>query len=563
MHPGEQYSTGPDLAGAPERVASPPQLRPDVVGQEDSIAPAARRWWVAAAWVAGGLALFAFFLRISLSFAQDSDGANNALQAWDLLHGNLLLHGWIIGDATFYTFELPLFSVTEAFFGLHSLTIHVACALIYVIVVGVAVAVARTDSRGLSTAIRCGVVIAVLAAPLLTLRDVSIMLEHPDHIGTSAILVVGFLLIDRAPGRRFTPPLLCAILFAGQLGDATVLYVGVPAVLIVCAYRILTSGNIRAGLNIRTGDMAIAVAAAVSVPLASLARDAIVHFGGYLMIPPQTSIAPIGQWPHHAELAAEHIRTLFGVTYSGAVLGTLGVVFGLACLLAATFGFGKVIWTWRSASRAEQLLCLAIVINIGVYVVSTIADAGNARELDAVVTFGAILAARACVPGRIVGVRQARVAIAAAAVVALLPLGAAATRPPATPAAVRLATWLEAHRLTYGIGGYWDASAVTVQSGDRVEVRAITLNSHDGHRRFAAFDWETKASWYDPNQHDATFAIADRHRGHEYFMANVFEKYLPRPVATYQVAGCVILVYRTNLLRHVVPALPLRPPRSN
>jgi hypothetical protein len=559
--PGEQYPTGPDLAGAPEMVASPPQLRPDV-GQEESIAPTARRWWAAVAWVVGGLALFAFFLRISLSFAQDSDGANNALQAWDMLHGNLLLHGWIVGDATFYTFELPLFSVTEVFFGLHSLTIHVACALIYLIVAAVAVAVARTDSRGMSMAVRCGVVIAVLAAPLLALKDVSIMLEHPDHIGTSAIMLVGFLLIDRAPGRRFTPPLLCAILCAGQLGDATVLYVGVPAVLIVCAYRILVPGITRGRVNIRTGDMAIAVAAAVSVPLASLARDAIVHFGGYLMIPPETKIAPIRLWKHHAVLAGQHILSLFGVTSSGAVLGTLGILFGLACLLAATFGFGKVIWTWRTASRVEQLLCLAIVINIAVYVVSSIAEPGNARELDALVPFGAILAARACVPGRIVGVRQARVAIAAAAVVALLPLAAAATRPPATPAAVRLATWLEAHRLTYGIGGYWDASAVTVQSGDRVKVRAITLTYHGGHRRFAAFDWETKASWYDANQHDATFAIADLHRGNDLIRADLYERYLPRPVATYRVAGCVILLYRTNLLRHVIPALPLRPPKS-
>jgi hypothetical protein len=561
MRRGEQYSTGPDLAGAPERVASPPQVRPDV-GQEDSIAPAARRWWVAVAWVAVGLALFAFFLRISLSFAQDSDGANNALQAWDMLHGNLLLHGWIIGDATFYTFELPLFSLTEVFFGLHSLTIHVACALIYLIVVAVAVAVARTDSRGLSLAVRCGVVVAVLAAPLLTFKDVSIMLEHPDHIGTSAILLVCFLLIDRAPARRFTPPLLCLILCAGQLGDATVLYVGVPAVLIACAYRVLTSGNIRAQMNFRTGDIPIAVAAAVSVPLASLARDAIVHFGGYLMIPPQTQVAPIGQWGRHAVYAGEHVLTLFGATSSAAVLGTFGVAFGLACLLAATFGFGKVIWTWRTASRAEQLLCLAIVINIAVYVVSSIAQPGNARELDALVPWGAILAARACVPGRIVGVRQARVAIAAAAVVALLPLAAAATRPPATPAAVRLATWLEAHRLTYGISGYWDASAVTVQSGDRVQVRAITLAYHDGHRRVAAFDWETKASWYDASQHDATFVIADRHRGHDYYLPDVFKRYLPRPVASYQVAGCVIMVYRTNLLRHVVPALPVRPPKN-
>jgi hypothetical protein len=511
------------------------------------------------AWIGGGLALFAFLFRISLSFPQDSDGANNALQAWDMLHGNLLLHGWIIGDATFYTFELPLYSITEIFSGLHSVTIHLVSALTYLIVAASAVAVARADSRGLSMAARCGVVIAVLAAPLLTLSGVLILLEKPDHTGTAAIMLVCFLLIDRAPGRRFTPPLLCAILVAGQIGDATVLYVGVPAVLVMCAYRVLATVNFRAGVNIRarvnlrTGDTAIAVAAVLSVPLALLARAAIVRSGGYLMIPPRTSIAPMGQWGHHWVLAVQNIRTLFGAVSQGDVLATGGVVLGMASLLAAVFGFGKVIWRWRTASRAEQLLCVAIVINITVYVISSIPAPGDAWELAAVLPCGAILAARACVPGRIVGVRRAQVAIAAAAAAALLPLAAAATRPPATPVAARLATWLEAHGLTYGIAGYWDASAVTVQSGDRVKVRAVNVKHYAGSKRFAVYDWETKPSWYDANQHDATFVIADRPHA---YPNDKFGKYFPRPVAIYQVAGRIILIYRTNLLRHVHSALP-------
>jgi hypothetical protein len=62
----------------------------------------------ALAWVAGAAAVLALFLRIKLSGAPNSDSANNALQAWDMLHGHVLLHGWIIGDAAYYTFDLPL-----------------------------------------------------------------------------------------------------------------------------------------------------------------------------------------------------------------------------------------------------------------------------------------------------------------------------------------------------------------------------------------------------------------------------------------------------------------------
>jgi hypothetical protein len=407
-------------------------------------------------------------------------------------------------------------------------------------------------------------VIVVLAAPLLTQQGIGFLLEEPDHTGTVAILLVCFLLIDRAPKWRFTPPLLCAILIAGQIGDATIRYAAVPAILVVCAYRVLTTAKIRKGMrqfvNLRTGDTAIAVAAAVSLPLASLARAAIVHFGGYLMIPPNTQISPPRYWPHHAVLAIQDILALFGASTLGAVVGTVGAFFGLACMMAAACGFAKVIWSWRTATRAEQLLCAVIVINVGTFVISSIPVPGNAWEIITVLPCGAILAARAFVPGHIADARRAHVAVAAVAVVALLPLAAAATLPPAPSYTTRLASFLEAHRLTYGIAGFWDASSVTVQSGDQVQVRAFTLPSPPGRARFGPFDWETKASWYDASQHDATFIIAAPRdtapSANQNFTVDVFEQYFPHPVAIYHVAGRVILVYRTNLLRNLAPGMP-------
>src|ERR1022692_478830 len=77
-----------------------------------------RRPLAAATWIVGFLALFAFYLRISFDGQVTSDGANSALQAWDMLHGHFLLHGWIIGDATYYTFDLPVLALVEIFFGL-------------------------------------------------------------------------------------------------------------------------------------------------------------------------------------------------------------------------------------------------------------------------------------------------------------------------------------------------------------------------------------------------------------------------------------------------------------
>jgi hypothetical protein len=483
------------------------------------------------------LVLFAFFLRISLSSPVNSDGANNALQAWDMLHGHLLLHGWITGDASVYTFELPLLAITESLFGLTSTTCHIASALTYLTVVACCVALASRNSRGLAAAARCGVAVAVLAGPLVTGQGVAILLQKPDHIGTSAFLLGSFLLIDRAPGWRFTPPLLLVILCAGQLGDATVLYVAVPAVVLVCAYRVL------AARKIRTADTLIAVTAAVSVPLALLVRQIMVRLGGYAMVPPKTALSSPAQWAHNALLTLHYIRTLFGAAPVGpaAVPGVAAAAFGWACLLAAAFGFAKVIWTWRAASRAEQMVCAAIVFNLAVFIASAMAATTDQREIAAVLPCGAVLAARACVPGRIAGATRARVALSAAALAAVLPLAAATTQPPATPPAVALAAWLQAHRLTYGVAGYWEASVVTLESGDQVQVRAIIETN-----RLVPYFWETKPGWYAAAQHRATFVIANDSDG---ISAADAEHSFGRPAATYHVAGCQILVYRTNLLR--------------
>ena len=247
-----------------------------------------RRLLAATAWIAGCAALFACYLRISFTGHVTSDGANNALQAWDMLHGNLLMHGWIIGDATYYTFDLPVLMLTEIFFGLQDLTSHVASALIYLVVTVCAVALAVADSRGLARLARAGVVVAVLTATFHVGSNAPYLLGAPDHTGTSVFLLVSVLLIDRAPARRYTSPLLLAILCAGQIGDATVGYVAVPAVVVVSVYRVT------AARKVRTGDAANALAAVASVPLAAAVRALMLHFGAYQMVAPKTAIAPPG-----------------------------------------------------------------------------------------------------------------------------------------------------------------------------------------------------------------------------------------------------------------------------
>jgi len=515
---------------------APPVLLSTTEGQQlRSTRPAARRWLAAATWVGGSLALVLLYLRISLGSRVISDGANNALQGWGLLHGHLLLHGWQIGDANFYFLELPLNAVTEALFGLGDFAAHAASALTYAFATGCVVALAVTGSRGPARAVRCAVVLMVLAAPL-SVKYTYLVLEEPDHIGTTVFMLGSFLLIDRAPARRFTAPLLLLILSAGQFSDLTVRYVAVPAVVLACGYRAV------AARGLRSPDALLVAAAAASVPLSALMAAVTAGLGGFSMAATRGQVAPVGSWPHHVVVTLMNLRIVFGaVAGPDTMLGMPRTIFGLICLLAAVCGLAWLAWAWRRASRAEQMLGVAIAFNLGTYAISTFAVRGNAHELVGVLPCAAVLAARGLVPARIAA-RAAFAAVTVAALAAAAPLAFAAARPIDKPATAPLTTWLEEHGLTYGLAGYWDGAAATLQSGDKVRLRSV----HPGTTSVGRAHFEVNSSWYDPSRYDARFVVADPSQK---YPPAAFERFFGKPAATYRLDGWVILVYRANLLR--------------
>jgi len=517
------------------------------------------------AWALAGIVLLGFFLKISYGGRIDSDGANSALQGWDLIHGHVLMHGWLFGDATFYAFELPVNGVAELIFGLGPRAVHVASALVYFIVAALAVALAVAGSKGLARAARGAVAVTVLAVPLLTLMMVWVLVEEPDHPGTAAFLLLAALLMDRFRDRWFTPPLVGLLLCAGQIGDATVLYVGVPAVTLTGLYRTL------AARKLRSAEAATVVAAIASVPLAAAIRALEVHFGGYLMVTPSARIAPLSQWPQHAPVVWLAVRYLFGaVPQPHVTLGAVRALLGLVCLIAAIAGLARVAWTWRRASAAEQVLALVIVINLGAFLAGHPGGAAGAHEIPLVLLCGAVLAAR-LVPSEIAGRARGCAAAVLAALLALVPLSAAASRPPVGPAlgpapgngltapTAPLTDWLEAHSYTYGLSFYWSSSIVSLESGGKVNIRAITLTpaspAAGAPVQVRAPYWEANALWYDPALHDATFVVAYQHG--RYSVAT-FEKAFGKPAAIYPVGNLwLVMDYKRNLLRTLLPRLPM------
>ena len=112
-------------AGAPDRRAS------------------ARRLLAAVAAALAVALLFLAYLHVSRTYPENSDESNDLLMAWDMLHGNVLLHGWYLSDVSFITTELPQYVLLVWLFGLHTDTAHIAAAMTYTLVVILAVLLAR------------------------------------------------------------------------------------------------------------------------------------------------------------------------------------------------------------------------------------------------------------------------------------------------------------------------------------------------------------------------------------------------------------------------------------
>ena len=542
-------------AGRP--AAAPPPARP------------AWRWAGAALFLLVLAVLFAAYLRLSKTYPENSDEANILLMASDLAHGNLTLSGWNVSDVPFITTELPEIALLVALFGLHLSTAHIAAALTYTVVVAIALLLAKGRARGPRAIARMGIALAILLAPQPGV-GVFVLIFSVGHIGTAAPVMLAWLVLDRwrppagpgarAPRRRWLRPAIVGGLLAwALLSDPLVLVIGVCPVLVVSALRVVPdlASGIRNGGGLHAIGHAIAGrrleaslgAAAVLAYLVAQGGGLLLHLaGGYTQQAVPFALDPVGTWYGHARIVAHGLLEMFGAFFlPGDAINYLGpgnyvaapplsglaeavAVTRLGCVALAAWGACATARRFfrRDADLVSQLLLVGVAANLAAYIPSSLADhtALNAREFAPVLPLAAVLAARAL--GDRLGERATGNRALAASLAALLGwycagLAHQAAAPAAPDPFARLEAFLTRHHLTEGIGGYWDSSVITVDTGGAVTIRAVTQGC------LQPYAWESKPAWYDPAARSASFVLESRGPGY-------FSQWRASPAALRQLA---------------------------
>ena len=545
------------LSGSQCRDPGPPGRPPAACG---------RRAAQAAGFAAAGVVLFLCYLRLSRTVPVNSDGASNALQAWDMLHGNLLLHGWWLSDVSFYTTELPQYMLIESVRGLGPDVVHVAAAMTYTLLLLLAALLAKGRAAGREAVVRVLIAAAIMLAPQLGNASYTLLLS-PDHVGTGVPLLLLWLVVDRARPRWYVPVTAGVLLAWVQVADSIALIIGVVPLVIACA-ACGWQGIGHRQQAARPGGRAprwyypgLAGAALASVPAASLAVRLIHELGGYSVYQPRTRLCPAGALPRHVALAYQGVLELFGAGFSGQRPGTAmffaaAHLAGLAlAVLALCLAVGRFL---RWEDLLIPALAAAILLNLLAYIVSvTPVNIRSTREIAGILPFGAVLAGRLLAgpmieaagrmtsAGRLAGIAPVPAA-AAGLLCSVAALGYDAAQPsvPATDQA--LAAWLTSHHLRDGLAKYWHANNTTLDSGGRVQLTTVAVQGGKpvfGHSR------ETNLSWRDPRSHYANFVVTvDDPAVQARLMSQALLQALGRPARTYRFEAYTVRVWDRNLL---------------
>jgi hypothetical protein len=431
--------------------------------------------------------------------------------------------------------------------GLGPSVVHTCAAFTYTLLTLLAGLVAKGRAAGREGVARALIGSGLMLAPQLG-DPVYILLGSPDHVGTGVPLLLAFLVLDRAPRRWWTPPVIGLMLTWAMIGDSLTLFVAVIPLAAVCAIRMYRGLVVdEKALAAQWFEASLIVAGLAAAGISTLVLREISRLGGFVLLPRARHLAGAGIIPDHLRLAAEGVLALFGADVFDHPQGAEALIVWFHLL-----GVGLVaLAVYRALRRffslddlLVQVLVAAIVVNLAGYVASILpVSIFDTREIAPVLPFGAVLAGRLLAGEAI----KARLAPAAAVVLACYAaaLGFAVAQPAAPARNQALADWLVAHHLDTGLGVYTEDNVTTLDSGGRLLLITASWERTGAVPRA----YQSQASWFDPRLHYADFVVNTSVDGRRSDIpSGDLLAAFGRPARVYHYGVYVIMVWHKNLL---------------
>ena len=497
-------------------------------------------------------------------YAGGSDRATAILEGQAVGSGNVLLHGWILTHDSFWTIDAFFYALAVRVGGLRPGLLNLEPALAVAIAVVVGALVASRGHRGGAAIAGAATAVVLLAFPTNAMS--SFLLGGPDHVSTAVLALLAFIFLRRG-GFDWRWAAAVAVLAFGMLGDLLMVAYGIAPVLGAGVVSMLRKRDWRVGIAAVTASAA-AIVASELVSWLARAMGAFKSVDG-------VSVATSAQMLANLRHVLSYGAGLVGFTYgfdAGRVptvlqdFHDLGALLIVACSAVAIAKLVRGVVRGRRKASGPQMeaerwwlddvLVIAMFGSAATFVVLAVSGVPGARYLVATIVFASVLSGRIVAqawqrlrPGRMT--RAICVVGVAVSLCFAAGLGCTLAQPVAAQSASTLASFLEAHHLRTGVGGYWAASITTVESRGAVTVRPVLADPEGKLGRYMKL---SSANWYAGQQFQFLIYETPIYQGVDSVSA---VRTWGRPAHTYVVGGYHVLVWSNTF-----SVAPFPPPQD-
>ncbi|KHL92664.1 hypothetical protein QW71_27960 [Paenibacillus sp. IHB B 3415] len=443
---------------------------------------------------------FYFFNKLSWRAMPNSDYASIILEAQSFLKGNFILKNWSLTNISFYTTDLPFYVIAMFFEGFTPKLMHHVPALIYTLIL-VPTFFLTNFSKLRHVSNWSGIIFVFVIICFPSIFYINNALVGPIHIGTLLYLLIAFVCLEKYlendEKNAFSLYVFFAFLLLAFIGDSLAYYIGAIPIIVVSSYFIfLKKMYIKKHITL---IMNVIMAVVVSKGFSFL----ISYLNGFEIFDTNMRFTTYDKVDNNLSLAVEGLIKLLGADIFNHPL-SLTSLLTLAHLFVALFVLMLPLSCLKNCKNYLEshdyislLLSASMYILIIAFILSNMAiDINSTRYLVAFVLFGAIVIGRST---------YSQLRIFKISLPILILIYAVSTTQilrseiPISSQA-KLSEFLIANNLNYGYSSFWASNIVTVESNDRVKVRAIS--EVEGELR--PFNWFSEQNWYKEN---TTFLI--------------------------------------------------------